>query len=467
MAVWQRNINLNDSMRNEGGNVIQKNSTHDVTFTDLTHDAMGVAKIDGFPVFVKDALKGEKGQIKIIKVNKNFAFGKLLTLHEPSPFRKKPICEHFDTCGGCNIMHMNYEMQLSFKKHRVKETLKKISGISPPIGNTVAMNNPYYYRNKAIIPFGEQDGRVVAGLYKSRSHEIVDLRRCHIFPKIYSDIIRAVKALVIEHDIDVYEEETHDGLLRAIMLRHSESTGDISLTFIMTSGKLPKKEIIIQSIVERFPVISNINVNINQDKTNVLLSSKSKTLYGKDEMKDTLLGIEYTFNHRSFYQINPAQTEKLYRAAIDLADLKKTDTVIDSYCGIGTIGLTAAKHVKAVIGFDVVKDSIRSAQLNAKNNDIENARFIQGKAEDVLPDLKSEQVDVLFIDPPRKGCHKEFLDTVIAMGIPKVVYISCNVSTFARDTSILNAGGYKVTSVTPFDMFPQTSHIETLALLTK
>ncbi len=449
----------------EGDNVLVKNSYHEVTFTDLTHDAMGVAKIDGFPVFVRDALKGETAEIKIIKVNQNFAFGRLIKTLKTSPFRKIPICQHFEACGGCQIMHMNYDMQLAFKKHRVCETFRKVAHIKPKVHDTVAMNNPFYYRNKAIIPFGRQGGRVVAGLYKTRSHEIVDLKRCHIFPKVYSDIVLQIKALVKEHDLSIYDENTHEGILRGVMIRHSETHGDISVTFVVTQHKLPNKHLFVESLLERFPSISNINININSDKTNVMLGKKSKTLFGKDELRDTLLGIDYVYNHQSFFQINPVQTANLYQKAIDLAALKPTDHVVDAYCGIGTIGLTAAQHVAKVTGFDVVKDSVKNASYNAKLNGIENANFIQGKSEDVLPVLSKETIDVLFVDPPRKGCHTSFLETVMAMRIPKVVYISCNVSTLARDVKLLSGAGYNVKEVTPFDMFPQTAHIESVVLL--
>jgi len=447
--------------------MIEKNSYHDVEFIDLTHDAMGVCKIDGFPVFVKDALKGEKATIKIVKVNSNFAFGRLIEVYEESPFRKEPICEHFHTCGGCNIMHMNYEMQLSFKKHRVNETLRKIGRIDTQVNDTKGMNSPYYYRNKAIIPFGKVNDKIVAGLYKPRSHDIVNIRRCHIFPKIYSDIIRQIRSIFTQHEISIYDEDNHNGLIRAVMLRHSEKTGDISLTFIANGSKLPSKDKIMDALLERFPSISSIILNINTDRTNVMLGTKSKVLHGTDLLTDTLLGIEYEFSHGAFFQVNPTQTEVLYEKAIDYAGLKKSDVIIDAYCGIGTIALSAASHVKEVIGFDSIKENIKNASANAKRNDITNATFMTGKAETVLPSLSDRKIDAIFIDPPRKGCDKEFLKTLLSMGVRRIVYISCNVSTFARDANILTKGGYTVKEVTPFDMFPQTAHIETVALLEK
>jgi len=449
----------------EGEIVVEKNEYYEVVFTDLTHDAMGVCKIEGFPIFVKDALKGEKALIKVIKTNKNFGFGRLIELKEESPFRKLPICEHYAECGGCNMMHMNYQMQLDFKKYRVSQTLKKLGRIETKVNNTVGMNNPYYYRNKAIIPFGMKKGKIVAGLYKPRSHDIVDIKRCHIFPKVFSEITRFLKNLFNELQVPIYDENFDTGNVRAIMLRHSRKYDQISLTIVTKESKLHNKDVIINKLIERYPNIITIIHNINQDKTNVVLGDKSKTLFGKDDLKDVLLDIEYEISHKSFYQVNPEQTETLYLKAMEYAKLKEDYTVVDSYCGIGTIGLTASKHVKEVIGFDVVKDSIKNAQQNAKNNNITNAKFMVGKAEEVLPSMKDKHVDVLFIDPPRKGVEKPFLEAIIKMGIKRVVYISCNVSTLARDLNFLQANNYSIKETTPFDMFPQTSHIESVTLI--
>ncbi len=445
--------------------VLKKNSYHNVEFIDLTHDAMGVAKINGFPVFVKDALKGEQAQIKITKVNKNFAFGRLIELTTPSPFRKKPICEHFFTCGGCDIMHMNYDMQLSFKKHRVKETLRKIGHITTNVNDMVGMNNPYYYRNKAIIPFAMEEDRLVAGLYKRRSHEIIDLKRCHIFPKVYSEIIKLIKSLLINYKISIYDEHTHKGLFRGVMIRHSEQTGDILLTLILNGSKILKKENIIEALNERYPMIKGIVINNNTSKGNVMLANKSKTIYGEDLLEDTLCGLTYKYTHQSFFQVNPVQTEALYQKALKYAKLEADFRVMDAYCGVGAIGLSAAKDVKEVIGFDVIKNNIKQARENAKSNNVSNVHFYQASDDTVLNDEKYDNIDVLFIDPPRKGCDKSFLKRVANKNIKRIIYISCNVSTFSRDANYLQKLGYKIKEVTPFDMFPQTAHIETVALI--
>ncbi len=444
--------------------MVEKNGYYEVEFTDLTHDAMGVCKVGDFPIFVKDALKGEKALIKVIKLNKNFGFGRLIELLLESPFRKIPICEHYQECGGCNTMHMNYQTQLDFKKYRTAETLRKLGRIETKVHDTVGMSNPYYYRNKAIIPFSERNGKIIGGLYRARSHEIVNIKRCHIFPKVVSDMVRFFRALFTELKLEMYDETTHQGLVRGVMFRHSRDQARFSVTLITTSGRFPERDEIVKRLIERYPMVVSVIQNVNPDQTNVMLGAKSKVLYGKDVIEDSLLGIDYEVSHRSFYQVNPEQTELLYKKAMKYAALKPTDVVVDAYCGIGTIGLTAASKVAEVIGIEEIKDAIKNAQQNAKNNNLKNVRFILGKVEDVLPQLK-EKPNVLFIDPPRKGVDKKVLESIIKEKIPRVVYISCNVSTLARDLNFLQANNYKIVEVTPFDMFPQTAHIETVTLI--
>lgn len=440
--------------------MIDKNEYYDVIFTDMTHDGMGVCKVDGFPVFVPNALKGESAQIKITKVNKSFGFGRLIDIRQKSPFRKEPICDHFSECGGCNLMHMNYQMQLDFKKYRTKETLLKLGKIQTKVHETVGMVNPYYYRNKAVIPFGEENGKMVAGLYKARSHDIIDMKRCYIIPKITTDIVKYLKNVFIELNIDAYNETTGFGIVRHVIIRSSHKFDDISVTIITATPKLPRKEILIKKLVNRYKRIVSIVQNYNPEKTNVVLGKKSRVLYGEDFIRDEINGVHFKISHKSFYQVNPTQTEEMYKKAIEYADLTQNEVIIDAYCGIGTIGLSAAKYAKTVLGVDIVKSAIEDAKENAKYNSIENARYVVGKAEEVIKTWKNYDVDVLFIDPPRKGCDIEFLNTVIEMKIPKIVYISCNVSTLARDLNVLQAADYEVKEVTPFDMFPQTSHIE-------
>lgn len=445
--------------------MIEKNEYYSVEFVDMTHDGMGVCKVDGFPVFVANALKGEKADIKIVKVNSSFGFGRLIEITEKSPFRKEPICDHFSECGGCNLMHMNYQMQLDFKKYRTKETLWKLGKINTTVKDTLGMLNPYYYRNKHVIPFGDQNGKIIAGLYKKRSHEIIDIKRCYIIPKIGMDIIKYLKTTFEELNIPAYNETMGVGVVRHVIIRNSFKYDDISVTIVTLTPKLPKQDIIVKKLTSKFKSVVSIIHNFNPDNTNVVLGKKSKILFGEDFIRDEINGVYFRISHRSFYQVNPAQTEEMYKKAIEYADLTANEVIIDAYCGIGTIGLSVAKYAKTVLGVDVIKRAITDAVQNAKDNHIENAIFVAGKAEEVIQHWRNYDVDVLFIDPPRKGCEKEFLETVVEMKIPRIVYISCNVSTLARDLNYLQSEGYEVLEVTPFDMFPQTSHIETVTKL--
>ncbi len=445
--------------------MVEKNEFYDVEFVDMTHDGMGVCKIEGFPVFVANALKGEKAKVKIIKVNKSFGFGRLIMIESESPFRKEPICDHFFECGGCNLMHMNYQMQLDFKKYRIKETLRKLGKIETKVHETVGMINPYYYRNKSVIPFGEVNGKMISGLFKSRSHDIIDMKKCYIIPKITSDIVKYLKNVFVELSIPAYNEKARTGVIRHVIVRNSHKYDDISVTIVTFTSKLPRKEIIIRKISSRFKRVVSIVHNYNPENTNVVLGRKSKILFGEDYIKDEINGVKFQISHRSFYQVNPIQVEELYKKAIEYADLTSDEVIIDAYCGIGTIALNVAKYAKTVLGVDIVKQAIDDATLNAHKNGIKNVKFVTGKAENVIKSWKNYNVDVLFVDPPRKGCDKEFLETIAEMQIPRIVYISCNVSTLARDLNYLQANNYEVLEVAPYDMFPQTSHIESVTKL--
>ena len=438
----------------------EKNEFYEVEFIDMTHDGMGVCRIDGFPVFVPKALKGEKGIIKLTKVNSNLGFGRLMELQHKSPFRKEPICDHYSECGGCNLMHMDYSMQLDFKKYRTAETLRKLGKISTKVNDAVGMINPYYYRNKAVIPFGEENGKMIAGLYKSRSHDIIDMKKCYIIPKITTDIVKFLKNIFIELNIPAYNENIGTGVIRHIVVRNSYKFDDISVTIVTLTPKLPKKDLIVQRLIARYKRVVSVIHNHNPENTNIVLGKKSKVIYGEDFIRDEINGVLFKVSHRSFYQVNPQQTESLYKKAIEYAELTPNDIVIDAYCGIGTIALSVAKDCKSVLGVELVKQAISDADENAAANNITNAKFKVGKAEEVIKTWSNYDIDVLFVDPPRKGCEPAFLETIAEMKIPRIVYVSCNVATLARDLNYLQYQGYEVQEATPFDMFPQTSHIE-------
>jgi 23S rRNA (uracil1939-C5)-methyltransferase len=305
--------------------MVEKNEYYDVEFVDMTHDGMGVCKIEGFAVFVANALKGEKAKIKITKVNKSFGFARLIEIQSESPFRKEPICDHFYECGGCNLMHMNYQMQLDFKKYRTKETLRKLGKIDTKVHETVGMINPYYYRNKSVIPFGEVNGKMISGLFKSRSHEIIDMKKCYIIPKITTDIVKYLKNIFVELNIPAYNEKAKTGIIRHVIVRNSHKFDDISITIVTFTSKLPRKEIIIKKISSRFKRVVSIIHNYNPEVTNVVLGKKSKILFGEDFIKDEINGTSFHISHRSFYQVNPIQVEELYKKAIEYAELTKDE----------------------------------------------------------------------------------------------------------------------------------------------
>ncbi len=440
---------------------------YDVEFIDMTHDGMGVCRIDNFPIFVDYALKGEQGRIKVTKVSKTFGFGVLVDLKLVSPHRKEPVCDHFYECGGCDLMHMNYQMQLNFKKHRVSETLKRLGKIDCEVNDVVGMGNPYYYRNKSVIPFGYKDDKMVCGLYKRKSHEIISFKKCFIIPKYSNDIVNHLRNLFTEKGVSAYDETTKTGLIRHVIVRNSYKNAEVSVTIVTTSAKIPHLKNIIEHVINRYTKITTVIINVNDQDTNVILGKKSKIVYGNGYITDHINDLVFKISHRSFYQVNPVQTQILYNKAIELADLKPTDNVIDAYCGIGTITLNIARHVNHVYGVEVVKQAINDANENAEANKIKNVTFKAGKAETVINEWSKLGIDVVFVDPPRKGCEKSFLDTIINMGVKKIVYISCKVATLARDLNILQAAGYECKTVTPVDMFPQTAHIETIALIEK
>ncbi len=343
--------------------------------------------------------------------------------------------------------------------------MKKLGKIETKVNETVGMLNPYYYRNKAVIPFGEQNGKIISGLYKNRTHDIIDMKKCYIIPKLTTDIVKFMKNVFEELNIPAYNEKIGTGVVRCLVVRNSYKFDEISVTIVTLTPKLPKKDIIVKKLVSRYSKVVSIIHNFNPDNTNVIMGKKSKVIFGEDFIRDEINGVYFKISHRSFYQVNPIQTEALYSKAIEYAELTTDEVIIDAYCGIGTIGLSAAKYAKTLLGVDVVKQAINDAVENARNNGITNAKFVAGKAEDVIKHWKNYNVDVLFVDPPRKGCDKMFLKTIVEMEIPKVVYISCNVSTLARDLNYMQSKGYQVLEVTPFDMFPQTTHIETVTKL--
>ncbi|MDO5359750.1 MAG: 23S rRNA (uracil(1939)-C(5))-methyltransferase RlmD [Jeotgalicoccus sp.] len=444
---------------------ITKNNNYKAVVEDYTHEGMGIVKIDGYPVFLPDVLKGESVEFKAVKVNSKYAFGRVLKVLEESPNRQTPPCEYYFQCGGCQIQVMNDAEQASFKRQVVGQNINQQARLNLHINDTVT-GDSLYYRNKSQIPVQKIDGEVVMGFYKPRSHDIVDIEHCYIQKHVHNDIMMFIKDKLIEENTSIYDEKSHEGLLRHLVIRSNNDDSELQVVFI-TNGKRNEFLSIVKALKEKFPNVKSIVQNINDEKTNVIFGRRSIVLSGHDYITDTVLGKSFKIRDRSFYQVNHEQTEKLYQIGLDMAGLNGDETIIDTYSGIGSIGLTASGRVSKIIGIEVVESAVEDAKENAKLNGIDNADYYLGKAEEVMPKLVKEGVsaDVVFVDPPRKGCHTEFLDALIEVAPKKIVYISCNPGTLQRDMKYLDRHGFKATEVTPVDLFPQTKHIEAVTVL--
>lgn len=447
---------------------VEKNEFIDVVFEDLTHDGAGVAKVKGYPIFVKNGLPGEEAQIKIIKVKKNFAFGCLMKLHTESPYRKDAECPVYNQCGGCQLQHLTYEGQLQAKEKQVRDVMQRIGGLGDvPVHPVLGMKNPWVYRNKAQVPIGEREGGLVAGFYRQGTHDIINMESCLIQAEENDTLIQEVKRICEKHGITAYNEERNKGTLRHVMARYGQVTGEIMLVFITRTAELPNKNAIIEEIAAKFPEVKSIVQNVNTKRTNVIFGDKTTVLYGSEYIYDFIGDIKFAISARSFYQVNPEQTKVLYDKTLEYAKLNGNETVIDAYCGIGSISLFLAQKAKKVYGVEIVPEAIEDANRNAALNNMTNAEFGVGEAEVVIPKWYKEGViaDTMVVDPPRKGCDEALLNTIIDMKPNRVVYVSCNPATLARDLKVLEEGGYKTQEVQPVDMFPHTTHVECVAWL--
>lgn len=447
-------------------NAIQKNEVIEGTVIDLTHEGHGVVKFDRYPIFVPNALINEVIAFKVIKVKKNFAIGKLVEIKEKSTDRVEPPCIYYYKCGGCQLQHMTYQAQLNMKKEQVVNLFQRKAGFKDTIiHDTIGMENPWYYRNKSQIPVGKNnENKVITGFYRQRSHDIINMDECLIQDQLHQEVINKLKAWFNELNISVYNERKKQGMMRHVVIRTGHHSRELMVIFVTNGKKFKQGDILTERLKQHFPAIVSIKQNVNDTHSNVIMGQNSYTLYGKDEIVDMLSDVIFKINDQSFYQINSIQTEKLYQRAIDYAELQGEETVLDTYCGIGTIGLYMAPKAKHVYGVEVVPEAITDAQQNATINQFENTTFVCGKAEEVILKWKSEGIrpDVVMVDPPRKGCDETFLKTLLELNPQKIVYISCNPSTQQRDAQLL-ANQYKLTQITPVDMFPHTTHVETVA----
>lgn len=430
---------------------------------DINHLGYGVAKNEGLAIFIPGALIGETVVCEITKMEKTYANAKLIEIIERSPYRVKPICEIFGLCGGCEIMHLDYSKQLAFKVKTAEETFRRIGHLDLNVDEIIGMDNPYYYRNKIQVPLGSRKNKVIAGYYMQQSHNIIPFDNCYIQPLYATEIVKFIRNLANEYKISAYDEVTGKGTLRHILIRNNY-LDEVMVVFITNEDVINNINDIVQKIVKRYPNVKSIIQNINKSKTNVILGNKHKVLYGDEFITDRILGIDYKISHYAFFQVNREQTEKLYSKTLEYLNPTATDIIIDGYCGVGSITLSIAKNAKFVYGIEVVEEAIKNGNTNAALNNINNVKFIVGKVEDEIDNLLDKKINAIVLDPPRKGVESKVLNKIIETKIPKLVYVSCNVATLARDLNILS-NDYDIKKITLVDMFCHTTGVECVTLL--
>ena len=444
---------------------MKKNDVIKVNITDLNSEGAGVGRYEGLVVFVPYALPSELCEVLIIKLTKSYAVGKLLNVIEPSIDRVEPACPYFYRCGGCDYQHINYEKQLELKVNSTIKNICKISGLNLDVKEVVKNDNIYNYRNKAQFPVAlDKNGNITMGFFSSKSHRVIDINNCILQENECNSVIPVIKELAVKHNISIYDEVEHRGILRHVVVRNSSS----GLMLILVTNSLKKLEnSFISSITNALPSIKTVIQNINTEKGNIILGNKCITLYGDGYIKNELCKITFNLRPLAFLQVNTRQSEKLYEKAIELAQLSGNETVFDAYCGIGIMSLMLAKKAQKVIGVEIVPEAIETAKETAKTNNINNAEFYVGSCEEVLPSLldKGNTPDVLVVDPPRAGCDDKLLHAISNADIKKIVYVSCNPATLARDIKTLCDLGYKCSDVTFVDMFSHTKHIESVVSL--
>ena len=447
----------------------RKNDIVTLEIVDCGTDGEGIGKADGFTVFVKDAVIGDTVTAKIMKAKKNYGYGRLMEILNASPYRVEPVCPSARQCGGCQLQAVSYEEQKVFKEKKLRGHLERIGGFTNlPMEPLIGMDEPYHYRNKAQFPVGRnKEGKIVTGFYAGRTHAIIENRDCALGIPENKDVLDRVIAHMEKYNIAPYDEATGKGLVRHIFVRYGFFTGELMVCLIINGQDLPHQRELVEKLCE-IPGMTSISLNMNKKRSNVILGDKVKTIWGEDYITDKIGDISYEISPLSFFQVNPKQTWKLYSKALEYADLHGEETVWDLYCGIGTISLFLAQKAKFVRGVEIVPAAIEDARRNAKLNDIGNVEFFVGKAEEVLPaeyEKNGVYADVIVVDPPRKGCDEMLLKTILKMQPKRVVYVSCDSATLARDLRFLCDNGYELKKVCGVDQFPQTVHVETVVLL--
>lgn len=491
---------------------VSKNEETVIHIIGMNHDGEGVGRANGYTLFVQGALPGETVRVRVMKTKKQYGYAKLLEIVKASPDRVSAPCPIYDQCGGCQIQHMSYAGQLAWKRQLVVDNLQRIGKLNVLVEDdeqaiqteqtsteeqmngsnrirlrmegvmieddttqgirvlpTMGMDEPWRYRNKAQVPIGAAEGGLVGGFYAKGSHRIIDMESCLIQHEHNDEVVAKVKEIGSHFGISAYNEETGRGLLRHVVVKKAFRTGEMMLVLVTNGRDIPHKDEWIGSIREAIPHVASICQNVNKKQTNVIFGDETRVLWGRDVIYDYIGDVQFAISARSFYQVNPVQTEVLYGKTVEYAGLSGKETVIDAYCGIGTISLFLAQHADQVYGVEIVPEAIEDARSNALLNEMRNVKFEVGASEDVIPRWKEQgiEADVIVVDPPRKGCDPRLLDTILEMKPERVVYVSCNPSTLARDLRVLEDGGYRTVEVTPVDMFPHTVHVESVAMLVR
>lgn len=451
--------------------MLSKNKEYIVDIVDIGQGGVGIGKYEGFTVFVDGGLVQDKIKVKITKSKKNYAVGDIVEIIEKSPFRVERKCsESLRQCGGCQIQELDYQKQLDIKTNEVKQVISRIGKLDDVIvHDTLGMEHPFRYRNKAQFPIQKKDNMPVIGFYKKKSHDLISTDECIIQHEVNDKIIKIIKTYIRAYNVSIYDEKTHKGLLRHLVTKVGFTTGEVMIVLVANGKKLPYLKELASVLKENIPGFKTLVVNVNTQKTNVILGKENIVAYGDGMIRDYIGELVFEISPLSFFQVNPLQTEVLYNKALEYANLGENDTVFDIYCGIGTISLFLAQKAKKVYGIEIVEDAIKDAKRNAKINNMDNVEFYVGKAEEVVPKMYKEgkRANVVVVDPPRKGCDEKVLDTIISMQPDRVVYVSCNPSTLARDLAYLNERGYKCHEIQPVDMFPHSVHVECVVLMSR
>lgn len=446
---------------------VQKNEHITLDIVSLGEAGEGIGRKDGFTIFVHGAVPGDQVKVKVIKVKKTYAVGKLDEIMNPSKDRVDPPCPYVNQCGGCQIQHIDYKAQLNYKRDFVQSAMDRIGKIEADVLPTLGMDDPFRYRNKGQYPVGGTTDQPKIGFFKARTHEVIDVDVCRLQSTSADKAVDIIRQELPKLGWPIYNEKTHKGFLRHVLIRTAYKTGDMMVVFVVKGNKLRGAQPLIDRLLNEVPEIKSIILNENKSKGNRVLGFTNKTIWGDNKITDYIEDLSFEISPLSFFQVNPVQTEKLYRTALDYAELTGEETVFDIYCGIGSISLFLAQKAKQVVGVEIVEDAIKDAQANAKRNGLDNTEFHTGAAEKVIPELykKGYKADVVVVDPPRKGCDEIVLKTIADMAPKRVVYVSCKPSTLARDLRILEDLGYKTVKVQPVDMFPHTGHVETCVQL--